>query len=44
MVADLAAHTSTTASPPAPIGSFDTTPALQPTAGKRLCALAPPAW
>jgi Tol biopolymer transport system component len=43
MVADLAAGTFTTASPPAPLGSFDTAPALQPGA-KRLCALAPPAW
>ena len=43
MVADLAAGTVTLASPPAPMGSFDTTPALQPGA-KRLCALAPPAW
>jgi Tol biopolymer transport system component len=43
IVADLAAGTFTTASPPAPMGSFDTAPALQPGA-KRLCALAPPAW
>ncbi len=43
MVADLAAGTVTLASPPAPMGSFDTSPALQPGA-KRLCALAPPAW
>jgi Tol biopolymer transport system component len=43
MVADLAAHTATMASPAAPMGSFDTAPALQPGA-KRLCALAPPAW
>ena len=42
-VADLGEHTITTASPPAPMGSFDTSPALQPGA-KRLCALAPPAW
>jgi Tol biopolymer transport system component len=43
MVANLAAGTFTTASPPAPMGSFDAAPALQPGA-KRLCALAPPAW
>jgi Tol biopolymer transport system component len=43
MVADLAARTVTTASPRAPMGSFDTAPALRPGV-KRLCALAPPAW
>ncbi len=43
VVADLGAGTFTTASPPAPLGSFDSAPALNPGA-KRLCALAPPAW
>ncbi len=43
MVADLKAGTLMTASPPAPLGSFDTAPALQP-GTKRLCSLAPPAW
>jgi Tol biopolymer transport system component len=43
VVADLAKHTSTTASPPAPLGSFDSSPALAPR-GAHLCSLAPPAW
>jgi Tol biopolymer transport system component len=43
VVADLVAGTFTTASPPAPMGSFDTAPGLNPGAA-RLCALAPPAW
>jgi Tol biopolymer transport system component len=42
MVTDLAAGTSRIANPPAPLGSFDSTPALQP--AKSLCSLAPPAW
>ena len=42
-VADLAARTTTTASPPAPLGSFGTSMALQPQ-GASLCSLAPPAW
>ncbi len=43
VVADLKAGTFMTVSPPAPMGSFDSSPALQP-GTKRLCALAPPAW
>jgi Tol biopolymer transport system component len=43
IVADLATGAFTTASPPVPMGSFDTAPALQPGA-TGLCALAPPAW
>ncbi len=43
MVTELTSGSSTLASPPAPLGSFDSTPALQPQGG-RLCSLAPPAW
>ena len=43
VVADLEAKTAATVSPAAPLGSFDTTPALQPQ-GEGLCSLAPPAW
>jgi len=44
LVRDLAASTTTVASPPAPLGSFDTgAGALQPVSG-RLCSLSPPAW
>jgi len=44
LVRDLVARTTTVASPPAPLGSFDTGPGmLQPLSG-RLCSLAPPAW
>lgn len=42
-VADLGAGSTTTVSPPAPLGSFDSTPVLRPQGG-RLCSLAPPAW
>jgi Tol biopolymer transport system component len=44
LVRDVAAGTTTLASPPAPLGAFQTGPgALQPTRGP-LCGLTPPAW
>ncbi len=43
MVSELTTGTATLASPAAPMGSFDSAPALQPQAGS-LCSLAPPAW
>jgi Tol biopolymer transport system component len=43
MVSDLRTGTATLASPAAPLGSFDSAPALRPQAGS-LCSLAPPAW
>ena len=44
LVRDVAASTTTVASPPAPLGSFDTgAGALHPVSG-RLCSLSSPAW
>ena len=43
LVGSVPAATTMVASPPAPLGSFDTARALQP-GPARICSLAPPAW
>jgi len=44
LVRDLAAGTTTTANPPAPLGSFDTASGALQSGDEPLCRLAPPAW